>query len=111
MTKLTLLVSIAFLCSACDLSNDLNLKNLKGYDFNLHDVQDHCTVKREGDRHLAIYCDNKKLKPVMSSCEGQISHGLEDPKFYCSGGLWVLNSSCYIAMLNTHKGNIMCKNK
>ncbi len=97
------------ICIACEFSNDLNIKNIKGYEFNFHDVQDNCTVKREGDRHLAIYCDDKKLQPVMSSCEGQISHGLEDPKFYCSGGLWVLNSSCYISMLNTHSGNIMCK--
>jgi hypothetical protein len=109
MPKSPFLLLIVLVCTACEFSSDLNLKKLKGYEFNLHDIQEYCTVKREGDQHLAIYCKNKKLKPVISSCEGQMSHGLVDPKFYCSGGLWVLNNSCYIAMLDTHNGNIMCK--
>lgn len=109
MTKLTLILSVVFLCSACEFSKDLNVDDIEGYKFSLFDIQEHCTVNRDGDRHLAITCDLPKLKPVVRSCEGNITAGLVDPKFYCSGGLWKLNDICYVEMLNTNKGNIRCK--
>lgn len=111
MIKPILILLIAGLCSACDLSNDLNVKNIKGYEFSLLDIQEFCTVKRDGDQHLAIHCAKDKLRPVMRSCEGQMAAGLKDPKFYCGGGLWELSKVCYVEMLDTHKGNIKCKKK
>jgi hypothetical protein len=102
---------LVLLSSACDVSKDLNVQNIKGYDFSLFDIQEHCTVKRDGDRHLAIQCAKDKLSRLSNSCEGQMSQGLVDPKFYCSGGLWVLNEVCYISMLDSQKGNIKCKKK
>ena len=104
-----ILVAIALLCTACEFSKDLNVKNLKGYEFNLHDIQEYCTVKRDGDRHLAIVCTKKTLNPLVHGCEGQMTKGLSDPIFSCGGGLWVLNKVCYIEMLDTKSGNIKCK--
>ena len=114
MNKATLLpqvalIAIAILCSACEFSKDLNVDNIKGYEFSLHDIQEHCTVKREGDRHLAISCARENMKAIIRGCEGQMTEGLSDPRFYCSGGLWALNKVCRIEMLNTQEGNIKCK--
>ena len=109
MTKLAIILTITFFLSACEFSTDLNVENLKGYEFSLFDIQEHCTVTRDGDRHLAISCDDVKLKPVVRGCEGKMTAGLVDPKFYCSGGLWKLNDICYVEMLNAEKGNIKCK--
>jgi hypothetical protein len=109
MKKLAILLSIVFVSVGCEFSSDLNVQNLKGYEFSLLDIQEHCTIKRQGDRNLSVSCSKKKLRPVMGSCEGQMSAGLVDPKFYCSGGLWVLNDICYIEMLDTQKGNVKCK--
>ncbi len=103
------LVSITLLCTACEFSKDLNVQNIKGYDFSLNDIQAHCTVKREGDRHLAIVCARENLTPLVHGCEGQMTKGLSDPRFSCGGGLWVLNKTCHIEMLDTHSGNIKCK--
>ena len=103
------LVAIVLLCTACEFSKDLNVQNIKGYEFSLHDIQAHCTVKRQGDKHLAIVCARKNLNPVIHGCEGQMTKGLSDHRFSCSGGLWVLNKVCHIEMLDTHKGNIKCK--
>lgn len=97
------------LCSACEFSKDLNVENIKGYEFSLFDIQEHCTVKRDGDKHLAISCAKKSLKPVIRGCEGQMTAGLEDPAFHCSGGLWVLNDICYIQMIDTQSGNVKCR--
>lgn len=104
-----LLVIIGLMCSACEFSNDLNVKNIKGYEFSLHDIQEYCTVKREGDKHLAIACTKKTLNPLIHGCEGQMEKGLSDPRFSCGGGLWVLNKTCHIEMIDTHIGNIKCK--
>ena len=103
------LMAIILLCTACEFSKDLNVQNIKGYEFSLHDIQAHCTVKREGDKHLAIVCARKNLNPLVHGCEGQMTKGLSDPRFSCSGGLWVLNKVCHIEMLDTHNGNIKCK--
>jgi hypothetical protein len=111
MFKLLIPLLGLLLCTACELSKDLKVQNIEGYDFSLFDIQEHCTVKRDGDRHLAILCAKDNLRRLMNSCEGQMTQGLVDPKFYCSGGLWVLNNSCYIKMLDTQKGNIKCKKK
>ncbi len=103
------LAVILFTCTACDFSTDINAKNLKGYDFSLFEVQEYCTVKRQGKNHLALTCTKKKLRPVMRACEGQLSAGFKDPKVYCSGGLWQLSKKCYIEMLDIKNGNIRCK--
>lgn len=103
------LILMVLLSAGCEFSKDLNVKNLKGYEFNLHDIQEHCTVKRAGDRHLAIVCAKKKLNPLVHGCEGQMTKGLSDPILSCGGGLWVLNKVCYIEMLDTQSGNIKCK--
>ena len=108
MKRITVIMA-ALLCAACEFSKDLNVENIEGYKFSLFDIQEHCTVERDGDKHLAITCGKKTLKPVMRGCEGQMTAGLKDPKFYCSGGLWALNDICYIQMLDTQKGNIKCK--
>ena len=92
------IIMAALLCAACEFSKDLNVENIEGYE-----------LKREGDKHLAINCATKSLKPFMRGCEGQMTEGLSDPKLYCSGGLWALNEICYIQMLDTHKGNVKCK--
>jgi len=109
MIKASIVFFAGILCSACEFSKDLNVKNIKGYEFSLHDIQEYCTVKREGDRHLAIVCTQKKLNSLVHGCEGQMTKGLSDPIFSCSGGLWVLNKTCHIEMLDTHIGNIKCK--
>jgi hypothetical protein len=109
MSKLAILLSIVFLSVGCGFSSDLNVQNIKGYEFSLLDIQEYCTIQRQGDRHLSVRCTKQTLRPVMGSCEGQMSAGLVDPKFYCSGGLWVLNDSFYIEMLDTQKGNVKCK--
>ena len=103
------ILPIILLCTACEFSKDLNVKNIEGYEFSLHDIQEHCTVKRDGDKNLAIVCAKKKLNSLVHGCEGQVTKGLSDPRFSCGGGLWVLNKICYIEMLNTHSGNIKCK--
>lgn len=108
MYKLALLVLVVVV-SGCEFSKDLNVENIKGYQFSLHDIQENCTVKRDGDQHLAINCKNDQLRPLMRGCEGQMTAGLEDPKFYCSGGLWMLNDICYIDMLDTSNGNLRCR--
>lgn len=106
--RIFLVILISTLC-ACDMSKDLNVKSLKGYEFSLTDVQVYCTVKREGDRFMKVNCEKPRLRPVEISCEGQMSEGLADPKFYCTGGLWILNEACYIEMTGTHTGNIKCR--
>lgn len=92
-----------------DMSRDLKVKNIQGYDFSLRDIQEGCTVKREGDQAITIMCKSPNLRSVERSCVGQMSAGLSDPKFYCSGGLWVLNESCYIQMTTQQVGNVLCK--
>ena len=110
MTRLFFVIAIACLCLSCDnMSRDLKVKNLKGFEFSFRDVQEQCTVKREGDQGISVICESKRLRPVERSCVGQMTAGLRDPKFYCSGGLWVLNDKCYIEMVSTQKGNVRCK--
>ncbi len=109
MNKLVIFSFIALLCSACDQATDMNAKNIKGYPFSLFEVQKYCTVKRQGDQYLAVNCELAKLKPVSNSCEGVMSAGLKDPKFFCTGGVWMLSDKCYVEMLNTTKGNIKCR--
>jgi hypothetical protein len=109
MTKLAFLIPLVLLTMGCKISKELNVKNIEGYKFSLHDVEKYCTIERQGDQHLDVTCSDKKLRPVMGACEGQLTAGLIDPAFYCSGGLWVLNDMCYIQMLSTQKGNIKCK--
>ncbi|MFT6261112.1 MAG: hypothetical protein ACJAYK_002226 [Crocinitomicaceae bacterium] len=109
MTKMAILIFITWLILGCEFSTDLNVPNIKGYEFNLHDIQEYCTIKRQGDKHLDVTCAKKELRLVMGACEGQMTAGLVDPAFYCSGGLWILNDVCYIQMLDTHNGNIRCK--
>jgi hypothetical protein len=109
MTKLAIILSMAYLIIGCEFSSDLNVANIKGDEFSHHDVQEYCTIVRQGDEHLDVTCVNKKLRPVMGACEGQMTRGLVDPAFHCSGGLWGLNDICYIEMLSTQKGNIKCK--
>ncbi len=109
MYKIAAYTLITLLVSGCDLASDINASNIKGYSFNLHEVQKYCTVKRQGDKYLAIKCELPKLKPVTTSCEGLMSAGLRDPKFLCSGGLWMLSDQCYVEMLDTQQGNIKCR--
>jgi len=109
MKKIVTVMLLVFTCSACEFSTDINAQNIKGYDFSLFEVQEYCTVKRQGRHYLDITCTKKKLHPVKTGCEGQMTEGLKDPKLYCSGGLWVLSKACYIEMLDIKNGNIMCK--
>ncbi len=109
MHKLAVFTLFAWLCSGCDFGTDLNAKNLKGHAFSLFEVQKYCTVKRQGDEYLAVKCELKKLKPVTRGCEGIMPAGLKDPKFLCSGSLWMLSDMCYVEMLDTTAGNIKCQ--
>ena len=112
MTRIYIAVLIVLAVSACgEMSRDLNVKNIKGYDFSLKEIQESCSAKRIGDQDIAVNCDNGKLGAVSRGCIGRMSAGLKDPKFYCSGGLWVLNDWCYIEMTTPQKGNIRCKRK
>lgn len=110
MIKSLLLMALSILLSACgDMSRDLNVKHLPGFEFSLQDIQEQCTVRRAGDQDIAVSCEEKRLRPVQRSCVGRMSGGLKDPKFYCSGGLWVLNDRCYIEMVSPKEGNIRCR--
>ncbi len=109
MKTLLALALMLLACTACEFSTDINAKNIKGYDFSLFEVQEYCTVKRQGKIHLTLACTKKKLRPVMTACEGLLTAGLKDPNFYCSGGLWMLSKKCYIQMLDIKSGNLRCK--
>ncbi len=109
MKNLIVFSVITLLCCACDQASDINSKNIKGYPFSLFEVQKYCTVQRQGDQYLSVSCELAKLKPMESGCEGIMSAGLKDPKFLCSGGLWMLNNKCYVEMLNAQNGNIKCR--
>ncbi len=109
MNKLIIILIIGCLCSACDLTGDINTTKLKGYEFSLFDVQKYCSVKRIGDKYLALECKQANLKPVTQGCEGQITGGLADVDFQCSGGLWVLSDQCQIKMYGADEGGLKCR--
>ena len=109
MNKLIFILLPACLCSACDLTGDINTSKVKGYNFTLFEVQKYCMVKRQGDKYLSLECKQANLKPVMQGCEGQISGGLADVELNCSGGLWVLSDQCRIQMFGASEGGIKCR--
>lgn len=99
----------ALLLAGCEFSTDLNERNLKGYEFNLFEIQKYCTVVRQGDKHLGFNCNRAELNPVVRGCEGLLKAGLKDPKLLCSGGLWILQDICHIQMTSANNGNIICR--
>jgi hypothetical protein len=109
MSKLVAISILTYLISACDLTGDINTSKVKGYNFSLFEVQKYCMVKRQGDKHLSLECKQANLKPVTQGCEGQITGGLADVEFNCSGGLWVLSDQCKIKMYGADEGGLKCR--
>ena len=109
MNKLIILTLSTCLCGACDLTGDINTSKIKGYNFSLFEVQKYCMVKRQDDRNLSLECKQANLKPVTLGCEGQITGGLADVEFNCSGGLWVLSDQCKIQMFGIDEGGLKCR--
>ena len=109
MSKLAAIPLLVCLISACDLTGDINTSKVKAYNFSLFEVQKYCMVKRQGDKYLSLECKQANLKPVTQGCEGQITGGLADVEFNCSGGLWVLSDQCKIQMFGADEGGLKCR--
>lgn len=104
------LISLIFVASPV-IANaaDINASKVPGYDFSYLDIQQNCTLKREGPDTLSVVCKGKHLKPVSRSCEGYIARGLESVSLNCSGGLWALKQRCKVEMRGANKGEFNCQ--
>ncbi len=108
MRNFTALLFCMLISTLSEAAPEVNATLIKGQNFSVRDVQQHCIAKRESGEALSIYCNKAKLKPVERSCEGLITRGLDTVKFSCGGALWVLNSVCKIEMRGSDKGEINC---
>jgi hypothetical protein len=99
----------ALLLSACFFEADMETDKIPGFKFGYLDIERFCSVKRMGQDHLIIECEQARLLPMAQSCTGFITGGLKDTQLNCSGKLWPVKERCKIKMTRVNKGILDCK--
>lgn len=109
MLNQTTVIFATLLLSACFFEADMETDKIEGFTFGYLDIERFCTVKRMGEDHLTVVCEEKRLLPMSQSCSGFITGGLKDTQLNCSGKLWPVKERCQIKMIRVDKGILDCK--